>query len=80
MNTMPNVDSIQFSSDAISNTAAYETLYNQTNPFIPLTDTYMYQSYHKAVDQNTETCWNSLQSKVQNSYCVHYFTYLTFFL
>lgn len=64
MNTMPNVDSVQFNSDGIPSMNEYETLYNQTNPLTPLKDAYIHQSYHKAVDQNTETCWHSSQSKV----------------
>lgn len=63
MNTMPNVDSVQFNSDRVPSINEYETLYNLTNPLIPLKDAYIHQSYHKAVDQNTETCWHSIQSK-----------------
>lgn len=60
---MPNVDGLQFNTDTISNTSEYESLYNQMNPLIPAQDTYIHQSYHKAVDQNTETCWNSVKSR-----------------
>ncbi|KAI8095628.1 hypothetical protein BDF21DRAFT_406362 [Thamnidium elegans] len=68
MNTMPNVDSVQFNSDRVPSISEYETLYNQTNPLIPLKDTYVHQSYHKAVDQNTETCWHSIQKPKAGDY------------
>lgn len=64
MDTMPNVDGFEFHSDTVANISEYDALYNSINPGIPVQDIYVHQSYHKAVDQNTETCWSSLYSKV----------------
>lgn len=63
MDTMPNVDNIRFSSITSSNFTEYDTLYNATNPVIPSQTSFLRHSYHKAVDQNTETCWKSIECK-----------------
>lgn len=80
MDTMPKVDGpVQFSSDIISNTSEYNDLYDQMHPTIPTQDVYVHQSYHKAVDQNTETCWSSISSKFANPKDDVVFFFKTFF-
>ncbi|KAI8051414.1 uncharacterized protein B0P05DRAFT_562657, partial [Gilbertella persicaria] len=56
-----------FNSSFISNMSDYEQVYQHTWPNLPKPTNYIYQSYYKAVDQDTETCWNTLKSK---SICV----------
>lgn len=62
---MPNIgeDShIQFSStDLVTNISHYEALYHDQFASIPNRTVYAHHSYHKAVDQDTETCWHSVQ-------------------
>jgi hypothetical protein len=63
---MPNIaeDShLQFSSTDHHNISHYEALYHQQFEFTPNRTVYAHHSYHKAVDQDTETCWNSVQSR-----------------
>lgn len=50
-----------FNSTVINNMTEFHTLYSSSN--IPFPSSYIHQAYHKAVDQNTETCWNSVRGK-----------------
>jgi hypothetical protein len=66
MNAMPSVqDLIEFSSSSASNISEYESLLynNSIATSLPSQSSWVHQSYHKAVDQNTETCWNSREGK-----------------
>jgi hypothetical protein len=64
---MPNMDNLEFSRETSLNMTEYNSLYNLTNPVIPSQTSFIHHSYHKAVDQNTETCWNSIQCKLVES-------------
>lgn len=57
---------IVFSSQSITNISEFESAYNQTHQqfMIPNKANFAYQSYHKAVDQDTETCWRTQRGKL----------------
>lgn len=74
MDVMPNVENLEFSSEKSSNMSVLNSLYNEINTNIPSQTTFIHQSYHKAVDQNTETCWNSYKAPQEGDYFGLYMT------
>lgn len=65
MDEMPHV--LDFNSEQVSNISEFETRYNNEFSYLPDKTAYIHQAYHKAVDQNTETCWKSIHSKPINT-------------
>ncbi|KAI7902724.1 uncharacterized protein BX663DRAFT_510260 [Cokeromyces recurvatus] len=70
-----NENYLQFNSEFIKNLSQYETLYqDQFNRSIPSKSSYLHSSYHKAVDQDTETCWSSVHYPKKGDYFGLYMT------
>ncbi|KAI9485682.1 MAG: hypothetical protein EXX96DRAFT_471632, partial [Benjaminiella poitrasii] len=78
IDTMPSIaneDYPQFNSELTTNTSQYEIFFqNQFNNSIPNKAIYAHRSYHKAVDQDTETCWNSVHYPKEGDYFGLYMT------
>lgn len=65
MPTPGTENDIVFNSGSIANISQFESVYNKKhqNFTIPNKSNFAYQSYHKAVDQDTETCWHTQRGK-----------------
>ena len=61
---MPHVDNLEFSSVTSLNMSEFNVIYNHTNPSLPSSGFFSQYSYHKAVDQNMESCWDSYKRKL----------------
>ncbi|KAK4514650.1 uncharacterized protein ATC70_002251 [Mucor velutinosus] len=61
---------IVFHSGSIANISQFESMYNQTHLGfkIPNKSNFAYRSYHKAVDQDTETCWHTQRAPLAGDY------------
>lgn len=62
MDEMPNI--LEFSTDQVANISEFEMRYDNEFSYLLDKSAYTHQSYHKAVDQDTETCWKSIHRKI----------------
>jgi hypothetical protein len=58
---LPLRQGLLFDSTVTSNMSQYEQLSNQYR--LQLKSNYIHESFHKAVDQDKETCWNTIVCK-----------------
>ncbi|KAL9559510.1 hypothetical protein PS6_000722 [Mucor atramentarius] len=70
MPTPGTENDIVFNSGSIANISQFESVYNKKyqNFTIPNKSNFAYQSYHKAVDQDTETCWHTQRAPLADDY------------
>lgn len=61
---------IVFNSGSIANVSQFDSVYNQTHQSfkIPNKSSFAHRSYHKAVDQDTETCWDTQRGKMHRQH------------
>ncbi|KAG1091974.1 hypothetical protein G6F42_019308 [Rhizopus arrhizus] len=70
MSTPGTENDIVFNSGSIANISQFESEYNKKhqNFMIPNKFNFAYRSYHKAVDQDTETCWHTQRAPLADDY------------
>ncbi|KAI8884676.1 hypothetical protein K501DRAFT_247387 [Backusella circina FSU 941] len=69
---LPLKQGLLFDSTVTSNMSQYEQLSNEYH--LQLKSNYIHESFHKAVDQDRETCWNTIISPNQGDYFGLYMT------